>query len=160
MSKSSRKNGFAIIEVVVYLALFSIIIGGGMVAVYQIIQSTDAGENQVILQEEANFLLRKINWSLTGADTVDVPSSTSLSVDKPGMPTLLFDLNSSNLRLKTGSDPAVILNSESISVSGLSFSKTVSSGKPDAIATAFTLTTVQNGRNMSQEFTTTKYLRK
>ena len=38
-----------------------------MVATYQIIQSTDASTNQIILQEEANFLLRKIDAAITGA---------------------------------------------------------------------------------------------
>ena len=163
MRKYNKKNstGFTLIEIVIYLALFSIIIGGGMIAVYEIIQSADAGENQVILQEEANFLLRKIDWALTGATSVAVTSfPQTFSVTKSGLPTLLFDYNSSNLRLKRGSSSAVILNSSSITVSNLSFVKTVVSGKPDAITTTFTLTTAQNGRNTSQVFTTTKYLRK
>ena len=169
-------KGFTLIEVVIYLALFSIIIGGGMVAVYGIIQSTDAGNNQIILQEEANFILRKIDWTLTGAISITTPANptptTNLILTKniSGSPTLFtFEINSNDvicpvkyLCLKRGSAMSQLntnlfqLNSSSISISNLSFKKTPTG---NGIETNFTLTTEQNGRNVSQVFTTTKYLR-
>ena len=159
--KNSKNRGFTLIEVVIYLALFTIIIGGGMVSTYSIIESTNAGSNQVTLQEEANFLLRKVDWALIGASSVSVIiSPPTLIVTKTGLPTLLFDLNSSNLRLTRGGASPVILNSSNTKVSNLSFTHITGGGKPDAITTTFTLTTAQNGRNTSQIFTTTKYLRK
>ncbi len=149
------KKGFTLIEVIIYLALFSIVIGGGMVATYQILGSSNSSSNQVILQEEANFLLRKIDWGMTGA-TVATPATIppSLTITKAGYPTLKFDLNSTNLRLTRGAGLPLSLNSSSISVSGLSF---IAIG--NGITTQFTLTTVQDGRNVSQTFSTTKYLR-
>jgi len=152
MSKESKKkSGFTLIEVIIYIALFSIIIGGGIVATYEIIQSTDSGTNHVVLQEEANFLLRKINWALTGATSFTLGSS--LSIVKDG-DIYIFDLNSGNMRVtKTG--VTSILNSSSISVSNLAFTLTGTNG----ITTTFTLTTAQNGRNTTQDFSTTKYLR-
>lgn len=147
----AKKTGFTLIEIIIYIALFSIVIGGGMVATYSIIQSTDNGTNHVILQEEANFLLRKINWALTGAISFTIGSN--LSIAKDGT-TLVFDLNSGNMRLTKGGVIS-ILNSSSISVSNLTFTPVGANG----ITTTFTLTTVQNGRNTSQDYSTTKYLR-
>jgi len=146
-----KDSGFTLIEVIIYIGLFSVIIGGGMVATYGIIQSTDNGSNHVILQEEANFLLRKVNWALTGAESFTTGSS--LSIVKDGI-TLVFDLDSENMRL-TKASVTSILNSSSISVSNLTFTTV----KTNGITTSFTLTTAQNGRNITQNFSTTKYLR-
>jgi prepilin-type N-terminal cleavage/methylation domain-containing protein len=149
--KLMKKNtGFTLIEVIIYLALFSIVIGGGMVATYQIIQSKDSGANHVIMEDEANFLLRKINWALTGATPPisPLPAST-LTVSKSGT-NYTFDLNSNNLRLNN-----IVLNSSSIKVSNLSFTSPGTNG----ITTSFTLETMQEGRKVTQPFSTTKYLR-
>ncbi len=144
------QKGFTLIEVIIYIALFSIVIGGGMIAAYEIIQSTDSGTNHVIVEEEANFLLRKINWALSGATSPlsSLPAS-SLTVTKSGTP-YIFDLNSNNLRINN-----IILNSSSIKVSNLTFSSPGSNG----VTTSFTLTTQQNGKNITESFFTTKYLR-
>ncbi len=158
-----HSQGFTLIETLIYLALFAIVIGGGMIAVYQIIQSTDATNNKVIVQEEANFLLRKINWALTGATAVSVPSGTNLLVTKPISGTnvvLSFNLTGSNLTLQRDSGTVAVLNSSSLKISAVSFTKTSVSGQPDAIIAAFTLTSALNGRNDTENFTTTKYLRK
>jgi len=174
-------NGFTLIETLLYIALFAIIIGGGLIAVFQIIQSTDANRNQAILQEEANFLLRKVDWALTGATAITTPPNTTptttLVVNKiiGGSSTVLtFGINANDpvcpanyICLKRGTGASQLntnlypLNSTSISISGLSFQRSVPvSGKPDAVTTSFTLITVQNGRTSTQAFSTTKYLRK
>ena len=50
-----QHQGFTLIETIIYLALFSIIIGGGMVSAYQIIQSTNASHEKITVQEETGF---------------------------------------------------------------------------------------------------------
>jgi Tfp pilus assembly protein PilV len=116
--------GFTLIETIIYLVLFIIIIGGGMVATYQVIQGTEASYNHVVLQEEANFLLRKIQWALTGATVVSATSS-SLVASKPNVAQLTFDVTGGNVRLQRESNTPVILNSSTIAVSNVSFVKTV-----------------------------------
>jgi hypothetical protein len=129
-----------------------------MVATYQIIQSSDSGTNHVILEEEANFLLRKINWALTGATDVTNTSSTLTSTKNiDGASTVLtFNFSSPDLTLQRSSGSPVTLNSTSISISNLTFEETTTG---NGITTAFTLTTVQNGKNVTEDFSTTKYLR-
>ena len=58
----SGVEGFTLIETLMYLALFALIIGGGMTATYQIIESTAGSASHILLQEEGNFILRKIAW--------------------------------------------------------------------------------------------------
>ena len=170
-------TGFTLIESLIYLALFAIIIGGGMSATYQIIEATNSNYNHVVLQEEANFLIRKIEWALTGLDgasSITKPISSSpytdtiLQVTKNGIQ-LTFCFVGTNLYLQTGATPCTpaspTLNSSNISVlltspNNYIFKRSVTSGKTDAITTSFTLSTVQNGRNSTESFSTTKYLRK
>lgn len=166
MSKTFIKNnktGFTLIESIIYLALFAIIIGGGMVATYQIIQATDASTNHVILQAEANFLFRKIDWALNGATSITTPAdatpTTNLIVNKNinGSPTeLTFTLSGTDLALERGSAGANILNSSSITVDALSFKQ----DPTDSITTDFTLTTYSAGKPATQNFSFTRYLRK
>jgi hypothetical protein len=149
------------------------VIGGGMTAVYQIIQATEANYNHVILQEEANFLLRKINWAISGS-SITIPSSTvpysdtDLIVTGDEVYSLcligtdLFVKPNSNATTCSTSSP--ILNTSSVKISLTPsrhlFERLIVSGKPDAVVTNFTLTTAQNGRPASQAFSFIKYLRK
>ncbi|MDO8529911.1 MAG: prepilin-type N-terminal cleavage/methylation domain-containing protein [bacterium] len=158
-----NNKGFTLIETIIYIALFAMVIGGGLVAAHQIVQATDASYNHIILQEEANFMFRKIDWALTGATSISASGST-LTVFKliSGVSTpLVFTLSGSDITLQRGGAPASILNSSSIGASSVLFAKTTGiNGKPDSIASSFTLTTIQNGRPATQTFNFTKYLRK
>jgi prepilin-type N-terminal cleavage/methylation domain-containing protein len=161
-AKQKYNQGFTLIETIIYIALFSIVITGGMVATYQIMQGTDAAANKIIIQEEANFLLRKIDWAMTGANTISTTSSPpSLTITKTGPTVLKFDFSSpaGSIRLSKGGGSPSILNSSNIIISNLSFNP-VNIGSLHGINTVFTLTTNLNGRNATQTFSTTKYLRK
>ena len=153
------EGGFTLIETIVYLALFAMVIGQGMVAAYQIIQATDASSNHLLLQEEANFLLRKITWALNGATSLNASYSPPvLSVTNNGQ-VLTFNMDANNnLRLARGSGSPVPLNSSSLVVSNLSFLQ--NPGGLLGVTFSFTLTTRKNGRAISEDFSITKYLEK
>src|SRR4030042_5686193 len=74
--------GFTLIESLLYIALFSIIIGGALVAVYQMIESSDAVSAKNIVEMEGSFLLRKIDWALTGISDTCTPALGALCVNK------------------------------------------------------------------------------
>ena len=67
-----NEKGFTIIETLIYLALFTILIGGVMISAYFIVQASSDSQQNTVIQEEANFLSSKIRWALNGATTVDV----------------------------------------------------------------------------------------
>ena len=158
----NQQRGFTLIETLIYLALFAIVIGGGMVAAYQIIQSTEAGNNHVVMEEEANFLLRKINWAMTGATKFNIVAPTDLEVTKNST-VYDFILCGTDLTIQTGtgkncnSVPApTLLNSSNVSVQVLNVHNAPTVG---GVTVDLTLTTVQNGKNVTESFSTTKYLR-
>jgi Tfp pilus assembly protein PilW len=161
--KTKLQAGTTLIEVIIYLALFTIIIGGSLVSVHQIIESTNKLQSKVVLQEEANFILRKINWALNGATNMSTNvTPPSLSITNPLQPVsdspLVFDLHNGYLRLKRGAGLESNLNSQNVTVSNLVFTYTASSGgKPASIKVSFTLTEKEKGEKGN--FETTRYLR-
>lgn len=148
MTKILNTNkGFTLIEVVIYLALFSIIIGGALVSVYNIIESSGKLENKVVMQEEANFLLRKINWVLNGARDYTI-SGNKLTI-KPSSDFINWD-GSSNVTL-IGSQ----LNSSNVTVTEFSyFPKTVPS---KGIEVDFSLKVNETGE--TEDFQVTRFFR-
>ena len=143
----SRADGFTLIEVLVYLALFAVIIGGGMVAVYQIIESTNKTNDKVVIQEDANFLLRKLDWALTGAKPSDISNvtATTIRVNKLLVGNLDFDLSGDNLTLN--SNP---LNSSFVKVGQATGIDVFANPSSEIVQFTFTV----NG----QRFDETKYL--
>jgi prepilin-type N-terminal cleavage/methylation domain-containing protein len=86
MSNCVYKRGFTLIETIIYLALFSIVIGGALAATMLLFEGAGRDTAHARLQEEGAFILGKVARTLTGVQTVRSPllgySSTTLSVDK------------------------------------------------------------------------------
>jgi type II secretory pathway pseudopilin PulG len=79
------KKGFTLIETLIYIALFSTIIFGAIISTYYLIQGSDSLSNKTVTQEEGNFVLRKIDWALTGLTSFSISGascSQTLSVNK------------------------------------------------------------------------------
>lgn len=160
------KSGFTLIETLLYLALFSIIIGGVLVSAYQIIQASTASQENALIQEEGHFLVAKFNWAMTGATAINEPtpppppgtnSGLILQVDKPGFPSFItFTTNGADLLIDKGSGP-LPLNSDSVRVENLIFTTTTAVNKPTALQANFRVTSKLTGKY--QDFSTTKYLR-
>lgn len=152
-------KGFTLIEVLIYSALIAMIISGSLIAVYQIIEGSNSIQNKIITEQEANFLLSKIRWALTGATAIDIPAiglaSSTLSINKANYSEnpIVFDLNSNNLRIKQGSGNPAILNSQNIAINNLIFEHLAASGSgPEGLKINITIN--------NKLFTTTIYLRK
>lgn len=165
MTKEMRnhQSGFTLLETLIYLAVFSIVIGGGIIASFYIVDSGQKEKGGVNLQAAGNFILRKFEWAMAGASGISVASPTTLSVEKDtssGFPAaqnpLVFSLNGPNLELKRGTGAAAILNSTNAAVASLTFTATGTT--PQGIEVRFTLSSGNSPK--SQTFTVTKYLRK
>ncbi len=87
MKHTQHNRGFALIEMIIYIALFGIMMGGVIVTVYQLSESSKKTQAQAGVQDEINFVAKKINWTLTGITEVVAPSSgtsNALTVMKDG----------------------------------------------------------------------------
>lgn len=79
---SSHPNimkGFTLIEMILYLALFSVLIFGLLNASFVILGNLDRHDQHVTALEEGNFIIAKIDWLLTSAQVVYEPVLNSTS---------------------------------------------------------------------------------
>ncbi|MBI4160699.1 MAG: prepilin-type N-terminal cleavage/methylation domain-containing protein [Candidatus Yanofskybacteria bacterium] len=159
-----NQQGFTLIEILVYSALFAFMMAGTLGAVYMIVQGADRTSNRVTVEDEANFLLRKLDWAISGItspSSIIIPSagltSGTLTVNKPGLPVsdnpLRFSLSGGDVLLSRGTGANLALDSQNVTAASLSFSHIpVAGSKPAALKVVFYLNDIK--------YETTKYLRK
>lgn len=164
-------RGFTLIEAIVYLALFSILMGGGVVAAYSLFDATTRAGTRTMLHEETDFLLGKIDWALSGAEAVTAPGAGSagstLTIAKWdaafGDP-LVIARNGDNLVMTRGGGAAEILNNTNVSVTSVSFEHVADPGNgtvPEyVVAVIRTSAPTPAGMLLSRVGTTTVYLRR
>ncbi len=165
------KKGFTLIEVVIYLALFGLLMGGAVVSAFSLFESSSRNETSIMLQEEGSFIIAKISATLSGVQTVILPeenlSGSTLSVVKwdvgAGNP-IVISLSGSDIILSHQANPGVPLNNSNVSITNLNFTHTLNTGegtKPESVTSSFTANTrTRDGRVISKTFTNTDYLRK
>lgn len=139
-------------ELLIYFALIGLTMGIFVTSVYQVIDHSAKLNKQNFIEEEASFILRKIQWSLTGAQAIVLPiagtSGSMLTVNKysyGGNP-VTIDLSGGSVRISKGLAAPVALNSANVTVNSLSFTHIAPVGLvPGAVQTTLNL----NGQNYS-----------
>ncbi len=163
------RAGSTLIEVLIYIAMLAAILFSTVLVFYQIVRSYNHNRSIIEVEEEANFVMRKIAWILTGASRVNVPApntnSSTLSIDKfnySGNP-IVVSLESGNATIKKGTGEPVILNSQNVSIANLLFEHFPSStASPESVGITLSVvsriadTTVSNSTTLKS----TVYLRK
>ena len=126
-SNLKPRLGFTLFETIIYIALLSVVTSFVMVVFYQLIGSGDQHRNRIEADSEANFMMQRIVWAVTGASAINSPAinatGTSLSVTKfnYAQNPIVFDLNSRNLRIAKASGTPAFLGSSRIAVESVIF---------------------------------------
>jgi prepilin-type N-terminal cleavage/methylation domain-containing protein len=97
MIYNKHNKGFTLIEVIIYIALFSLLMGSAFVTAYQLIDGSGKLSTKNTVQEEGNFVMRKLNWTLTGISNITMPSKTNLT--STTLAITKYDGNVMNVRL-------------------------------------------------------------
>src|SRR3989344_6349600 len=66
--RQPKSRGFTLLETIIYIALFSIIMGGTLVAVFNILEGGGNINTKNTAQDESTFVMRKIGWALGSID--------------------------------------------------------------------------------------------
>jgi prepilin-type N-terminal cleavage/methylation domain-containing protein len=96
------KKGFTLIETLLYIAIFGIILVAGISAAYNLIESTTRFNNKILVESEANFVLRKLSLSLENVTAVNSPNAQTLCLTRQtptGTENLIFTINGSVVTL-------------------------------------------------------------
>lgn len=141
-----RRSGLTLIEVVIYVALLSIFLSFSIGTMYGLLESQSQNRRRIETQEEANFLMAKIEWALSDASAINFPaagaSSSVLSVDKYGFSAnpVVFDVSSGTMRLARGGGAPAALSDGNVVVSQASFTHNAAlNGAPESVAISFTV---------------------
>ncbi len=164
-----NNSGFTLIEMVVYLGLFAILMGGMVTAAYNVFESSDHDQTKIMIQDEGDFLIAKINWALSGIQAINNPFSGSsgsiLSVNKwdasgSTIP-ITINLTGTDMIITNTINPPIELNNSNIEVKNLIFTHNYNGVSEESVQANFTLDSkTANGMSVSQDFSTTKYVRK
>jgi len=132
---TKRNSGFTLIEAIIYIALFGVLMSSGFVIAFELIKTGDTLAHKAVVQDETSFVLRKINWALTGTTTgvtilllpsAATPFSNSLVITKanPALAqiTIRFNQASSSIEMQEGSAGAFMpLTTSNVKISTLQF---------------------------------------
>lgn len=161
-----KKNGFTLIETLIYLALFAIIMTGVLTSVYSVSETSSRNQAQAMVLEEGTFLVGKIDWALSGAREIDQPTSVgnTLLLTRFDGSTITIEATGTDMLLTRDSSSPQVLNNTNVSVENLTFTHIEATGdgiNPESLEASFTVSTrTQGGLPLSQNFSTIKYLRK
>lgn len=149
---SKEQRGFTLIETVIYIALLGLLMAVVLPTVYQLVQGTQNTNTKTTIQDEANFVLRKINWTLTGISGFSIPQSSELLVTKYGGTQVDIKLSGGKIQM-TENGTMLPITTDNVTVASLQFQSIAAVGTGPAGVTA---TFVLNGVT----FTTSKFIRK
>lgn len=154
-----KNKGFTLIETVIYIALFTILITSGFVAAYSLIEGTGNLDSKLQVQQEGNFVLKKIGWALSNLSSVETPTglncAESLTIHKTDSTDPVdIRLTSSGgvnyIEMRTGGGGYYPISTVNVNVSCLKFS--IISGSPLGIVATTTISGI--------DFSITRYIRK
>ncbi|EKD76221.1 MAG: hypothetical protein ACD_43C00187G0001, partial [uncultured bacterium] len=145
-------KGFTLIEAIVYVAVFSLLVGATTTFLINIIQLKNKTQAERTAYQEARYIMERINNRIRLAPGIDTGSSIfdndqgRLVLKSPEVPTNLttFYVQNGVAYEKLGPAAATAISSAEVSVSQLNFNQVVSSDLQGSIETKITVSTVSN----------------
>jgi type II secretory pathway pseudopilin PulG len=153
MMQAQKYQGFTLLETLIYIGLFTIIIGGALVSSYYIFESSSELQTKVYGEQEGEFVLTKINYLLNSTATATISGTPEvLTITRGGNTYLLtYDATTQQVKLKKDTGAYQILNGTNAPITNFQMQKLQTAGQPDKIVISFSI--------RSLNFSTTKYLR-
>ncbi len=153
--KTKNNTGFTLIEVIIYIALFSLLLGTAFITAYELVEGSDNLSIKNTTAAEGSFVVRKLTWALSSAYNIAAPSLNTLTVTKHDGNIINFRLKSNKVEMResdTG-NTFIPITTDNVSVSNLQFTYLSPLGEsPAGITTVLVIN--------ETTFTITKYLRK
>lgn len=158
------RAGFTIVELLIYMAIMSILLVVLSNIFTSIIDVRLESESVSAVEQDGMYILSRFTYDIPRAQSITTPASlgastNSLSIVVDGT-AYTYAVNNNNLELTTSSGTDV-LNSINTTISGLSFLRLGNSGGNNTIRITYTVTsvTLQNGNPETKQFQTTVGLR-
>ena len=151
---STGKQGFTLVEVLLYVIILSAMTLTISVLLFLIFQSRVKGQTIAEVEQNGQRIMQIVTQTIRNADSITSPaigtsaSSLTLVVPTGAKSPTIFDLSGSVFRVKEGVGTNIALSNSRVVVSGLSFYNTSRTGTPGVIKIQFTLSHLNpSGRN-------------
>jgi type II secretory pathway pseudopilin PulG len=163
MNINKQIKAFTLVEVLLYLALTSIvmlILVGFMTVLYQ---SGERARTVTELDSVAQTMMQEIIQTVRNAEGINAPaagmsaSTLNLNVFTASLDPTVYSLSGSNLTVTEGAGGAVNLNSESVVVNSVSFQNLSRPGTSGIVRIVLTLTFFNPDNQPVYDFTRTYY---
>lgn len=128
--KLQTREGLTLVETILYSTIVTIVVGGFMAVIVNMISSSEGISNDLLLAEEKQFIIQKLDNVLQSVSVVNSPlagsSGAMISVNKLDyvQNPVVIDLAGGTLRISRGGGVAVPITPTTISVSNLVFEHT------------------------------------
>lgn len=143
----TNKEGFTLIELILYIAIISIILVGFMTFSLDVIYSGEKSEIRQTVQQNAIFSMQKILKEIRTSNDLNIGSSTfdtspgvlSLSKNLAGDDPTIFDISSGNLQIQQGTNGPYALTDDNLEVTNLVFTNQSVSNRTTIVGVELTL---------------------
>lgn len=122
-----RINGYTLIEVLIYTAIFVVFVGGMMLLAISMLTASQRANTQVEVADNSRFMIQKLQRVLQGASAINSPAvgasaaSLSLNTATASWNPFVIDVVSGSLRFKKGSAAPIPITNSMVAVSSISF---------------------------------------
>ncbi len=158
-----KKQGFTLIEMLLYMAILSVILLALSSFAFMSFQSRIKNQTIAEVEQQGNQIMDIILQTARNSATINSPSvqasGTSLSLNTYNVATTptVFSLVGNNIQIVEGSGSAVNLTSGRVAASAVTFSNLSESGAPGTVRVQFTLSYINNAGTNEYDFTKTFY---
>ena len=141
--RKNTQSGLTLIETLIYIVLFGILISGSVTSAWQIAEAGKRNKDAFALEEEENFIVRKINWELQGAKTIVVTHSPKekITIEKTGSQNVEIEATGGTITVSKGDGIPKELSGSMFKIADVHFSEVVDSNilKPNAFIAELTI---------------------
>jgi prepilin-type N-terminal cleavage/methylation domain-containing protein len=117
-------RGLTLIEVIIYIALLSIIMTSTLGAVYTLVSGLSDTSGKTAREEEGNFVINKLAWALTSmapATPAFGGYPSTLTIVQYDGTMVSFRLNNGQIEIQEGVQPYTPLTTANVHVENLQF---------------------------------------
>jgi type II secretory pathway pseudopilin PulG len=143
--------GYTLIELLLYIAVVGTLLIG--IAVFFGLSADDRIKNQSVLEvnQQGMAAMEYITQTIRNATAISSPAaaasgaSATLTVPTGSLSPTIFDMTGTSLEVKEGANAAVLLTSNDVQVSGLTFKNLTRSGTFGIVQVSFTIARTNTG---------------
>ncbi|MFH1712098.1 MAG: type II secretion system protein [Patescibacteria group bacterium] len=147
MQRWQQKNGFTLVETMIYVSIIAVFLVSVVFFALEIVQTSQRARIQLEVDQNIRFAMERMVREIRAADDVNTGSSTfgshpgvlSIANDSLALDPTVFDVSSGALRLKYGSASALELTSDDVVVTNLVFTDFSRSNRTKNIRISMTI---------------------